>query len=140
MTSLGMRVIVAPADVAPVDRSPGFVPAEGGAGAVAAARAAEAEEATEKANEARLAVFKASRAAAQAMVPVRVAESAEPRSMRDGEWMVGWGCATADRRLSDPYRAIAPQDTADCASTIVDAGLTSVSIESSRRAAPQCAH
>ena len=50
------------------------------AGAVAAARAAEAEEATKKADEARLVVFKASRVAAQAMVPVRVAENLKLRA------------------------------------------------------------
>jgi hypothetical protein len=50
------------------------------AGAVAAARAAEAEEATKKADEARLVVFKVSREAAQAMVPVRVAENLKLRA------------------------------------------------------------
>ena len=53
MTSLGMRVIVAPADVAPVSIvHPALFQPKADAGAVAAARAAEAEEATKKADEA----------------------------------------------------------------------------------------
>jgi hypothetical protein len=81
MTSLGMRVIVAPADVAPVSIvHPALFQPKADAGAVAAARAAEAEEATKKADEARLVVFKASRVAAQAMVPVRVAENLKLRA------------------------------------------------------------
>ena len=63
-----------------LDRSPGFVPAEGGCRRRRAARAAEAEEATKKADEARLVVFKVSREAAQAMVPVRVAENLKLRA------------------------------------------------------------
>ena len=81
MTSLGMRVIVAPADVAPVSIvHPALFQPKADAGAVAAARAAEAEEATKKADEAKLAVFKVSREAAQAMVPVRVAENLKLRA------------------------------------------------------------
>jgi L,D-transpeptidase catalytic domain len=81
MTSLGMRVIVAPADVAPVSIvHPALFQPKADAGAVAAARAAEAEEATKKADEARLVVFKVSREAAQAMVPVRVAENLKLRA------------------------------------------------------------
>jgi hypothetical protein len=49
MTSLGMRVIVAPADVAPVSIvHPALFQPKADAGAVAAARAAEAEEATKR--------------------------------------------------------------------------------------------
>jgi hypothetical protein len=81
LTRLGMRVIVAPADVTPVSIvHPALFQPKADAGAVAAARAAEAEEATKKANEARIAVFKASREAAQAMVPVRVAENLKLRA------------------------------------------------------------
>jgi hypothetical protein len=81
MTRLGMRVIVAPADVAPVSIAhPALFQPKADAGAAARARAAEAEKATKKADEARLAVFKASREAAQAMVPVRVAENLKLRA------------------------------------------------------------
>ena len=55
MTSLGMRVIVAPADVAPVSIvHPALFQPKADAGAVAAARVVEAEGATKKADEARL--------------------------------------------------------------------------------------
>ena len=80
-TSLGMRVIVAPSDVAPVEVShPALFPPKSGADAVAAARAAEAEEAASKADQARLAAVMASREAARAMMPVRVAENLKLRA------------------------------------------------------------
>ena len=56
-TAMGMRVIVAPADVAPVELAhPLLFQPKPGAGAMAAARTAEAQEAARKAAEARLAV------------------------------------------------------------------------------------
>jgi hypothetical protein len=80
-TSLGMRVIVAPSDVAPVEVShPALFPPKSGADAVAAARAAEADEAASKADQARLAAVTASREAARAMMPVRVAENLKLRA------------------------------------------------------------
>jgi hypothetical protein len=80
-TSLGMRVIVAPSDVVPVDVShPALFPPKSGADAVAAARAAEAEEAARKADQARLAAATATREAARAMMPVRVAENLKLRA------------------------------------------------------------
>lgn len=75
-TRLGMRVIVAPSDVAPSDIShPALFQSKPGAAALAAARAAEADEATRKADQARLAAVTASREAARAMMPVRRAEN-----------------------------------------------------------------
>ena len=80
-TSLGMRVIVAPSDVAPVEVfHPALFPPKSGADAVAAARAAEADEAASKADQARLAAVTASREAARAMMPVRVAENLKLRA------------------------------------------------------------
>ncbi len=74
-TKLGMRVIVAPTDVAPVEIAhPALFSPNPGARAVAAARAAEAAEATSKADQARLAAAMAARDAARAMLPVRAAE------------------------------------------------------------------
>jgi L,D-transpeptidase catalytic domain len=74
-TRLGMRVIVAPTDAAPVDIAhPALFSAKPGAGAVAATRAAEAAEAISKADQARLAAATAAREAARAMMPVRAAE------------------------------------------------------------------
>ena len=71
-TKLGMRVIVAPNDVAPVSIvHPALFQPKPDAGAAAAARAAEADEAASKADQARLAAIAAFREVAQAMVPVR---------------------------------------------------------------------
>jgi L,D-transpeptidase catalytic domain len=80
-TRLGLRVIVAPTDVAPVEIAhPVLFASNPGAGVLAAARTAEADEAARKADQARLAAGMASRQAAQAMVPVRVAENLKLRA------------------------------------------------------------
>jgi L,D-transpeptidase catalytic domain len=71
MSKLGMRVIVAPSDVAPVEIiHPAVFPTQLRAGTVAAARAAEADGASRKADQARLATVTASREAARAMMSV----------------------------------------------------------------------
>ena len=81
VTRLGMRVIVAPSDVAPVTIvHPALFQPKLDAAAVTAGRAAEADEAARKADEARLAARKAIREAAQARVPVRVAENSKLRA------------------------------------------------------------
>ena len=80
-TRMGMRVIVAPGDVVPVDIAhPALFVTKPGAGAIAAARTAEAEAAARKASQARLAAVTAFQAAARAMVPVRVAENLKRRA------------------------------------------------------------
>jgi lipoprotein-anchoring transpeptidase ErfK/SrfK len=80
-TSLGMRVVVAPSDAAPVEFAhPALFHPKSGAGGVAAARAAEADEAARTADQAKLVAAKASREAAQATVPVRVAENLRLRA------------------------------------------------------------
>jgi hypothetical protein len=79
-TRLGLRVIVAPTDVAPIEIAhPVLFQPKPGAGALAAARSAEADEAARKADQARLAAGRAFREAAQAKVPVRVAENLKLR-------------------------------------------------------------
>src|SRR5258708_3630661 len=79
MSKLGMRVIVAPSDVAPVEIvHPALFPTQPRACTAAAARAAEAAEATRKADQARLASVTASREAARAMM--RVAENLKLRA------------------------------------------------------------
>src|ERR1700716_3837648 len=71
-TRLGMRVIVAPGDVAPIEIvHPALLAPKPGAAALAATRAAEADEATRKADQARLAATKAAREAARAVMPGR---------------------------------------------------------------------
>ena len=81
-TRLGMRVIVAPSDVAPAEIAhPAlFRPIKSDAESVAAARAAEAREAAIKADQARLAAVTASREAARATMAVRAAENLKLRA------------------------------------------------------------
>ena len=92
-TRLGMRVIVAPTDVAPVAiTDPALFPPKPGAGAVAAARAAEADEAASKADQARLAAAAAAREVAQATVPVR--------TMRNLKFRAETQLAAAERAIA----------------------------------------
>src|SRR5688500_1350484 len=80
-TAMGMRVIVAPTDVAPVEFAhPVPFQAKPGAGVMAAARTGEAQEAARKAAEARLAAGTALREATQARAPVRAAENLKRRA------------------------------------------------------------
>jgi hypothetical protein len=80
-TQLGMRVIVTPNDVEPVEIAhPALFLSKPGAGALAAARTAEADEAARKADQARLVAGTAFREAARAMVPVRAAENLKLRA------------------------------------------------------------
>jgi hypothetical protein len=75
-TPLGLRVIVAPADVEPIEVThPALFPSKPDDVALAAARTAAADEATRKADQARLAAGAAFREAALATAPVRVAEN-----------------------------------------------------------------
>ena len=81
VTRLGLRVIVAPGDAAPVDIAhPALFPAQPGAAALAAARAAEADEAARAADQARLAAVTAAREVARAQMPVRVTENLTMRA------------------------------------------------------------
>jgi hypothetical protein len=76
LTRVGMRVIVAPTDVTPVEitHSTLFRP-QPGADAIASARAAEAKDVASKAAEAKQAALTASREAAQATAAVRTVEN-----------------------------------------------------------------
>ncbi|WP_024509009.1 L,D-transpeptidase family protein [Bradyrhizobium sp. ARR65] len=81
VTDLGLRVIVAPTDVAPVEIThPLLFQPKPGAGALIAARIAEADEAARKADQARSAAASAFREASKAMVPVRTAENLKLRA------------------------------------------------------------
>jgi hypothetical protein len=80
-TRMGMRVIVAPGDTAPVEIAhPALFRSKSEAGALAAARAAEADEAARKADQARLAAVTASQELARAMMPMRIAENLKARA------------------------------------------------------------
>jgi len=85
-TRLGMRVIVAPADAKPIEIAhPTLFQSKSEAIALAAARLARLDEATKNADQARLAAVGASREAARAMMPVRVAENLKLRAERQLE-------------------------------------------------------
>src|SRR6195256_5912110 len=80
-TKLGLRVIVAPTDAAPIEIAhPVLFLSKPGAGAVAAARTAEADEAARKTDQARLAAGTAFRESMRAMVPVRALENLKLRA------------------------------------------------------------
>ncbi len=105
-TKLGMRVIVAPTDGAPVEIAhPALFSPKPGAGAVAAARAAEAQDAASKADQARLAAATASRESARAMAPVRAAEKlklkAEAQLVAAERAVASAGSAEAKERAED---------------------------------------
>jgi L,D-transpeptidase catalytic domain len=81
ITRVGMRVIVSPGDVAPIAIAhPALFLPKPDAAAVAAGRAAEADEAAGRADQARSAAMRATREAAQARVPVRIAENLKLRA------------------------------------------------------------
>ena len=81
LTQLGLRVIVAPTDVAPIEIAhPVLFQSKPGASALAVARIAEADEAARKTDQARGVAGTAYREAARATVPVRVAENLKARA------------------------------------------------------------
>jgi L,D-transpeptidase catalytic domain len=82
VTKLGMRLIVAPGNVAPIaiDHPALFQPKTGQAAAAAAAAAAKAEEAGRNADKARLAAITANRESALAAASVRKAETLKIRA------------------------------------------------------------
>jgi hypothetical protein len=106
-TRSGMRVIVAPTDVVPVEIAhPALFSPKPGAGAVAAARAAEAQEAANKADQVRVAAATTSREAARAMIPVRTVEKLKLR---------------AEAQLTAAERAISSGGSAETKERVEDA-------------------
>jgi hypothetical protein len=116
-TAMGMRVIVAPTDVAPVEFAhPVPFQAKPGAGVMAAARAAEAQEATRKAAEARLAAATALREATQARAPVRAAENLKRRAeaqLADAETKLGSGISAEAKEQAEDAKAQAVAKVAE---------------------------
>jgi hypothetical protein len=108
-TRVGLRVIVAPTDVAPVEIAhPALSLSKPGDGALAAARIAEAKEAASKADQARLAAGTAFREAAQARVPVRVAENLKLRTeaqLADAETALGSAIPAGVRERAERDKA-----------------------------------
>jgi L,D-transpeptidase-like protein len=102
LTQLGLRVIVAPTDVAPMEIThSALFPPKPGAAALAAARVAEADAATKAAEQARIAAGTAFREAARATMPVRVAENLKQRAEAQ--------LAAADTALGSPISAEAKE-------------------------------
>jgi hypothetical protein len=80
-TQLGLRVIVAPTDVAPAEIAhPLLSQSKPAVDTMVVARIADSDQAAKKADQARLAAAMASRDASQAMMPVRVAENLKARA------------------------------------------------------------
>ena len=108
-TAMGMRVIVAPSDVAPVEFAhPVPFQPKPGAGAMAAARTAEAQEAARKAAEARLAAGTALREATQARAPVRTAENLKRRAeaqLAAAETKLGAGISAEAKEQAEEAKA-----------------------------------
>jgi hypothetical protein len=105
-TRVGLRVIVAPTDVAPVEIAhPLLFRPKPGAGALAAARTAEADEAIRSANQARAAAGKAYREAMQATGPARTAENLKARAEAQ--------LAAAETLLAAATSAAAKQEAED---------------------------
>jgi hypothetical protein len=109
VTGVGMRVIVAPSGVAPVEIThPALFASKPGAEALAAARAAEAQEAARKATQARLAAVTASREAGRATMAVRVAENLKLRAeaqLAAAETALGSAISPAQKERATETRA-----------------------------------
>jgi hypothetical protein len=108
-TTMGMRVIVAPGDVAPVEFAhPLLFQPKPGAAALAAARTAEAQEAARKAAEARIAAGTALREATQARAPVRAAENLKRRAeaqLAAAETKLGAGISEETKEQAEDAKA-----------------------------------
>ena len=108
-TAMGMRVIVAPTDVAPVELAhPLLFQPKPGAAALAASRAAEAQEAARKAAEARIAAGTALREATQARAPVRAAENLKRRAearLAAAETKLGAGISAEAKEQAEDAKA-----------------------------------
>jgi hypothetical protein len=116
-TKVGMRVIVAPGEVAPVAFAhPALLRPKPGAGAAAAGLAAAADEATGKADQAKLAATTASREATRATTSVRVAENLKSRvdtQLAAAERAVASAKSTAVQERAEETRAKATAKLAE---------------------------
>jgi len=108
-TSMGIRVIVAPSDVGPIELAhPLLFQPKPGAGAMATARAAEAQEAARKAVQAKLAAGTAFQEATRAGVPVRAAENLKRRAdaqLAAAETKLGSGVSAEAKEQAEDAKA-----------------------------------
>jgi hypothetical protein len=117
MTKMGLRVIVAPTDAAPVEIAhPVLFQPKPGAGALVAARMAEADEAAKKAEQARRAAWAAIRESALATVPVRVAENQKRRA----EALLATAEAAVGAAIPGEARERAESDKAQAAARVAE--------------------
>jgi hypothetical protein len=117
ITSVGMRVIIAPHDVAPIEIAhPALFAPKPDAGAHSAALAAEAAEATRKADAAKSALATAEREAARARLALRTKENFKTRA----EAEVAAAAAALDRATSDEAKARATDAKEKAAARLAD--------------------
>jgi L,D-transpeptidase catalytic domain len=109
MTWLGLRVIVAPTDVAPIEIAhPVLFQSKPSDGALVAARIVEADEAARKVDQARLVAGTAYRESIRTMVPVRVAENLKLRAetqLAAAESALGSAISTEAREQAERDKA-----------------------------------
>jgi hypothetical protein len=117
LTKLGMRVIVAPSDVAPASiEHPTLFQPKPDARAAAAARLVEAEEAAKKADQARLAALTAWREVAQATIPLRKMQNLklrEEQRLADAEQAITSADSTEAKGLAEEAKALATAKIAE---------------------------
>jgi len=122
LTKLGMRVIVAPNDVAPVSIThPVLFQPKSDARDVAAARLSEAEEATKKAEQARLTAITASREVAQAAMPLRRMRNLKLREeerLADVEHSVASADSIEAKEAAEAAKAISAAKIAELAAQL----------------------
>jgi hypothetical protein len=128
VTKVGMRVIVAPGDVAPVEIAhPTLFPSKPGAADAEAARAAEAAEATSKADQAKHAAAIASREASQAIAPARAAETLKRKAemqLAAAERAVVSARSEEARRQAEDAQAMATANLAEAEAQLAAAKAT----------------
>src|SRR5947207_8089589 len=109
VTRLGLRVIVAPSDVSPVEIAhPVLLQSKPDTSALIAARIAEAREATRKADQARLATGAAYREVSRFRMPVRTAENLKLRAeaqLQAAETALGSATSSEARQEAEDAKA-----------------------------------
>ena len=142
-TRVGLRVIVAPTDVAPagISHSVLFQPKPGG-GALAATRFAEAEETSRKADETRRAAVAALREATRAMAPVRTTENLKLRAearLAAAESALGTATSAEAKEQAEDAKAKATARLTELEAQLVTAKAELQSSIDARTAARQAA-
>jgi hypothetical protein len=125
LTKLGMRVIVAPSDVAPAAiEHPTLFQPKPNAREAAAARVAQAEEAAKKADQARLAALTAWREVAQATIPLRRMhnlKAREEQQLADAEQAINSADSTDAKGLAEEAKARATAKVTELEAQLVAA-------------------